>query len=134
MSEADDTLVLVKFEYTGATGQKVGFGLVETGQVYAVPEDGAAILEADADFKKLAGKAAEEAEALPGWPEPPTQPAVAEEAPSVEEQAPASTPLDQQIIAHVGSQPTLDQKILAFVPPAPAARGRRPRRSSTSKK
>lgn len=40
------------FRYTGAVaGQKVGFGLVDPGAVYAVPEKDALPLEQDPDFE-----------------------------------------------------------------------------------
>lgn len=93
------------FEYTGQSGQKVGFGLVQTSQVYVVTDDAAPILEADADFKQLKGKALEEADPVPAWPEPASAPAVAPTEPS-----PSESGLDQQIIAFTGAAPAASAK------------------------
>lgn len=125
----DDTAPLVKFEYVGQTGQKVGFGLVVTGQVYEVTEAAAPVLEADADFEKLSGKAAEEADGVPGWPEPPTQPAEAGDAPASED-SPEGV-LADSVAAAAPTPPTLDQRIISYVTPPPAAR--RARRSTSKK-
>jgi hypothetical protein len=96
------------FEYTGTSGQKVGFGLVETGQVYAVTDELAPILASDSEFKELTGKAAEGVEnVLPASPEPPSFPPGVSEAPPVEEAAeePAGPTLDEQIVAYKGAAP-----------------------------
>lgn len=109
----DTPAVFVKFEYTGPEGQKVGFGLVVPGAIYEVPATTAAILEADADFKKLKGKAAEEASAVGGWPEGPIEPAVPSAEPIVEE-----APEDKAPLAD------LDRAIISYTTPAPRG-GRR---------
>lgn len=93
-----------RFEYTGQCGQKVGFGLVETGQVYEVTDEAAPVLEGDADFELLTGKAAKSAQAVPAWPESPgpVAPAVPPAAPAAV-QSPALPVLDEQIIGFTGA-------------------------------